>query len=248
MTNEGDRALTRGVIERRLAWERAAFLGLLAAFLVLLFLDPTPPPEGVAGLLGLAAVVALVGAGFDGAREAVHDLDLLAGLLERAGPGARVERMPFWMRGHYEIWFDAPSAAGPNAFGVSFANSLFFGAKRSVYLLMVPVAGAGQDRWAEPRLPLKEALVSGEGRDKALEYFLRRGRGKAGGWQVRLFVRPGRPMTAGNLWDLKQRAVSVAEAVAREGPSAVAWGRTERFRPPDPVEAGSGGSVALREP
>jgi len=243
------RARARRVIERRLAFERAAFLGLLAGFLAALFVDPSPPAEGIVLLLAFAALVAVVGAGYDGSREAVRDIDLLADTLERAGPGARIGRLPFMMRGHYEVWFDIPAASGPARFGLSFANSLISGARRSFYVLTVPVPAGAADtgKWAEPPKPLREALVSGAGLDKSVEIFLRRPRGRSAPWQVRLFVRPGRPLTADALWQLRQRAAYVAEAVARDGPAAVAWGASERFLPPEVLEPGAAGSAPLRE-
>lgn len=248
MAGEGTRERARRVVERRLVWERSGFLGLIAAFVVALFSDPTPDTAGMLLLMALIVCAALVGAGYDGAREAVADLGLIAGLIDRSGPGARIERMPFWMRGHYEVWFEAPGAGGVSRFGLSFANSLLFGARRSLYLVTVPVppGKANPSAWAEPRAPLKEALVSRPGREKAVEIFLRRARG-GGGWQVRTFLRPGRPVDVETLWDVKQRAVAVAQAVAREGPGAVAWGTSERFRPPDRPAAGSPGAVELRE-
>lgn len=241
-------AHVRQVVERRLVWERSAFLGLLAAFVVVLFSDTTPDAAMSALILALVVCAAQVGAGYDGAREAVADVGLIAGLVQRAGAGARVERMPFWMRGHYELWVRTPGPDGGQRFGLSFANSLLAGARRSVYMVAVPVPGGASApaSWAEPRAPLRERLVAVPGSEKTVEFFMRRARG--GDWLVRSFVRPGRPVDAATLWEVKQRAAALAEAVAREGPGAVAWGTTERFVPPGQVGAGEPGSVALREP
>jgi hypothetical protein len=245
VASEASRAAVRRVVERRLVWERAAFFGLFAGFLVVLTTAQAPTDAQVAGLLVWVVVIAVVGAGYDGAREAVEDTAMLAGLLERAGPGATVEPLRFMMHGHYEVWVRSEAPGGTNRFGVSFANALVGGPKRSVYLVQVPVPPGPSSRagWQEPARPLREVMAVPGGGKRRVEIVLRRARG--GPWHVRLFLRPGRPADDELIWRARGRAEQVAAAVADGGPSAVPWGQEERFRPPDPVAPGGPGAVTL---
>src|SRR6266568_1990020 len=93
----------RRALERRLLQERALFAGALAAFFSALYLDLNVYPSYDLLVYALIALCGLTGAGLDGAREGLKDLELIAGFLEHEGAGARITRVPFWSRGHYEL-------------------------------------------------------------------------------------------------------------------------------------------------
>ena len=242
---------TRAAIERRLALERAGFFGLLAVFFALLFAGGTGDPAANPLLWVLILIVAVVGAGYEGAREALRDLDLIAGLLEREGAGARVAGMPFFMRGHYEIEFEAPAPAGPRRFSLSFANAVLKGARGSVFLISVPLPGGAPpgEGTPAPQPPYIEMATSGAAEGKRLEYVLwapRRGGPRE--WRLLLYVKPGRPMDVEALADFRGRAGQMAAKISREGVGAIPWGKQERFRKPTAQEMPEGGRVQLVQP
>ncbi len=191
-----------------------------------------------------------MGAGYEGAREALRDFDLIAGLLEREGAGARIARMPFFMRGHYEIEFEAPDPAGPRRFSLSFANAVLKGARGSVFLISVPLPGGappGQGK-AVPQRPYVEMSTSGAAEGKRLEYVLwapRRGGPRE--WRLLLCVKPGRPMDLDALVDFRGRAGQMAAKISREGVGAVPWGKQERFRRPTAAEMPEESRVQLAD-
>src|SRR3990172_8656512 len=120
MASDAARREARRALEGRLLQERALFAGSVATFAVFLYLDLTGTPGMEPFVYALIAASGLTGAGYDGAREALKDLDLIAGLLEREGPGARIARVPFWSRGHFELWLEVPAPGAPRRYGISF--------------------------------------------------------------------------------------------------------------------------------
>jgi hypothetical protein len=234
MVSEEARARARTAIERRLVRERAFFLGALAAFLTALVLDLNGAGAFDPLLFVLIVVAGLTGAGYDGAREALKDLDLLAGFLESLGPDATLEPVPFFTRGHYELWFTQPSALGARRLGISFANSLLAPARKSRYLLMVPLPPGVHDKEpSPPRKPVTETGTGGLLEGRTIDYYLwspRRGGPKQ--WRVLVFLQPGRPLDVMALRELATKGQSLATKIAAEGAQAVPWGSSERFERP----------------
>lgn len=250
MVSDEARREARRALERRLLQERALFAGAVAAFAAALYLDLTVSAAYDILVYALIALCGLTGAGYDGAREGLKDLELIAGLLEREGAGARITRVPFFSRGHYELWFEAPGPAGSKRFGLSFANSLLFREKRSLYVLILPLPSGkymlGADR---PRKPFTETGIGGPLEGKTVEYYLwRPSRGASPAWHLLVYASPGRPMDLGGLVELRQRAEQLAEKLVREGGDAVAWGTKEAFRKPEAAEIPPNSVARLQEP
>ena len=240
----------RRALERRLLQERALFAGSFSAFIVTLYLDLQGATFLDPAVYFLIAACGLTGAGLDGAREGLKDIGLLAGILEHGGAGSKVARVPFWSRGHYEVWFESPSPVGARKFGLSFANSLFFREKKSRYLLMVPLEpGKHVLDGIRPREPYRETGTGGALEGKALEYWLSGpSRGHGLEWHLALFVSPGRPLDLGGALELKRRAEAMAERITKEGAGAVQWGANEKFRALAAEEVPEGSTAQLREP
>lgn len=243
---------TRAAIERRLVRERMAFFGMLAAFFAVLALDLSGQVALDPLVYILIIGVALTGAGYDGAREAVRDLELVAGFLEHEGPGARIAKMPFFMRGHYEIWFEVPSALGPRTLRLMFANSLFLPKTKNLYSVVAPVPpGEGERslRRQDLRLPpYQEDGVGGLLEGRRIVHTLGAQRAGAGGrFSMMVFVRPGRPMDLATLLELRRRAEDAAEKIAEKGRDAIPWGRVQRFHKPKAEEIAEESRVKLAE-
>jgi hypothetical protein len=239
----------RRALEGRLMQERALFGGCLAAFAAALWLDMQGASYLDPLVYLLVALCGLTGAGLDGAREGLKDIGLLAGLLEHEGVGARIARVPFWSRGHYEVWFETPRPGGARAFGLSFANSLLYREKRSRYLFMFPLEpGRHVLEGTRPREPYRETGTGGTLEGKEIEYWLAgppKGRGLV--WRLALYAFPGRPLDLAGALELKRRGEAMAEAISKSGAGAVQWGARERFRPLAPEEVPGASRVALRE-
>lgn len=249
MASDAARREARRALEGRLLQERALFAGSVTAFALFLYFDLTGSPGLEPFVYALIAASGLTGAGFDGAREALKDIDLIAGLLEHDGPGTRISRVPFWSRGHFELWLEVPAPGAPTRYGFSFANSLLYREKRSLYLFMVPVA-AGKHllEGPLPRKPYMEMGTGGSLEGKTLEYYLYKPRrGPDASWRLLLYLKPGRPIDLAGFLEAKHRAQEMAARIASAGAGAVPWGTSERFRPVEAQEIPPSGKVTLRE-
>lgn len=250
MVSDAARHEARRALEGRLLQERALFAGAVTAFAIFLYLDLTGTPSLEPFVYALIAASGLTGAGLDGAREALKDIDLIAGLLEREGPGARISRVPFWSRGHFELWFEVPALGAPKRYGISFANSLVWRDKRSLYLFMIPLpAGKHLLEPPLPRHPYTEMGTGGSLEGKTIEYYLykpRRGADPA--WRLLVYLRPGRPLDLPGLLEVKHRGEEMAARIAKEGAGAVSWGTSEKFRPTGAADVPEDSRAILRDP
>ncbi len=239
----------RRALEGRLLQERALFSGCVAAFLVALYLDIGGATSLDPAVYLLIALCGLTGAGLDGAREGLKDIDLLAALLEHEGAGSRISRVPFWSRGHYEVWFETAAPGAPKRFGVSFANSLIFREKKSRYMFMFPVAPGKQVlEDIHPRDPYRQTGTGGSLQGKALEYWLggpAKGRGLE--WRLLIYAAPGRPLDAQGALELRRRGEAMAERISKSGVGSVPWGTSEKFRALAADEVPEDSRVQLRE-
>jgi hypothetical protein len=249
MSKEEAKREARRALEGRLLQERALFAGCLTAFVVALYLDASVSVAFDPFVFLFVALSGLTGAGLDGAREGLKDLDLLAGLLEHEGPGARIARVPFWSKGHYEVWIETPSPGAPRRFGISFANSLVFREKRSRYLLMFPLApGKHLFEKFQPKVPYTQTGTGGSLEGKSIEFWLWRPvKGPSAEWRLLEYVAPGRPIDLAGMLDLKRRGEELAERIAREGARAVPWGTAERFEAMTADQIPAGSRAELRE-
>jgi hypothetical protein len=248
-SNEAKREARRA-LEGRLLQERALFAGCLTAFAFALYLDISVSTFYDPFVFVLVALSGLTGAGLDGAREGLKDLDLLGGLLDHEGVGARIVRVPFWSRGHYEVWIETPAPGGSRRLGLSFANSLLFREKKSRYLLMFPLApGKHLLEKFQPKVPYTQTGTGGSLQGKSIEFWLWRPvKGPSAEWRLLMFVAPGRPIDLPGLLDLKRRGEELAEKIAREGARAVPWGTGERFEAMTADEIPAQSRAELREP
>jgi len=250
MASEGAKREARRALEGRLLQERALFAGCLTAFALTLYLDIAGSTAYDPFVFLFVALSGLTGAGLDGAREGLKDLDLLAGLLDHEGAGARIVRVPFWSRGHYEVWVETPAPGGPRRFGLSFANSLVFREKKSRYLLMFPL-GPGKHLLEkfQPKEPYRQMGTGGSLQGKSIEFWLWRPiKGPSAEWRLLLYVAPGRPIDLPGLLDLRRRGEEMAEKIAREGARGVPWGTAERFDATAPEDIPAESRAQLREP
>lgn len=249
MASEGAVREARRALEGRLLQERALFGGALAAFAVALVLDLQGNTSLDPVVYGLIAACGLTGAGFDGAREGLKDIPILAGLIDHEGTGARIARVPFWSRGHYEVWFETPAPGAPRRFGLSFANHLLKRDRGSRYLFMFPVMpGKHVLEDIRPRDPYVETGTGGALEGKKIEWWLGgpyKGRGLV--WRLVAYVTPGRPLDAAGAIELRRRGEAMAEAISKTGARAVPWGTSEKFRPQSPDEVPVASRVELRD-
>ncbi len=249
MVSDASRREARRALEGRLLQERALFAGSVTAFALFLYLDLNGSPGLEPFVYALIAASGLTGAGYDGAREALKDLDLIAGLLEHEGPGTRIARVPFWSRGHFELWLEVPAPGAAKRYGISFANSLLYREKRSLYLFMIPVpAGKHLLEPALPRQPYTEMGTGGSLEGKTLEYYLYKPRrGADPSWRLLLYLKPGRPLDLPGLLEVKHRGEEMAGRIAKDGAGAVPWGTAEKFRAVEALEVAPEGEVRLRQ-
>lgn len=250
MRSDEARREARRALEGRLVQERALFAGCVAAFVAALWLNLTVSSSYDPLVWALIALCGLTGAGLDGAREGLKDLGLLAGLLEQEGPGARIVRVPFWSKGHYEVWIETPAPGGSRRLGLSFANSLIFREKRSRYLLMLPLPpGKHLLEGLQPRDPFRETGTGGSLEGKSIEYWLWRPvKGRSAEWRLLVFVEPGRPIDLAGLQDLRRRGEEMAGKIVAAGASAVAWGTSERFTKMSAADIPPESRAELRDP
>jgi hypothetical protein len=246
MTESRERRQAIDTIRSRIWFEAGVALACVSAFFVALWQELGGTPGADIAVVLFIILSGITVAGFDGAREALRDAPLIADLVEREGAGARVEPLPFFMKGHYEAWISSTGAGGTSRFGFSFANSLLFGDKKSVYMLIVPLS-KGRQSQAPARQPptYRETGIGGTLEGREIEFALRPPRSRRPEWRIVVFLRPGRPITTEGLVYLVQRARAMGEAVARDGVGSVPWGTREKFRKLGPEEIGASGHVSL---